>query len=272
MLRLFDNDAGRAVRFTVEAGALAAFSLTVRRWCFNTAALDAVYYTVHPALHAFGAVPFVALALIAALAAWKFYPAERRHRQLLPAWLLWILLVLPANFMNLAAVLAVTAWCMQRSFGGKVRLPQLSARSAQLLVALTSLATAAWSFHLQTRACASLFLAYQDWGEYTECYLKLIAGGLPLRSYLVQAGHFNPLPNLLMTTILRLWRSPDAVFMTSALLSGCLPPLAYRLGREYRLPRSAALGLPSSSDKNLGTRSNDSSDDSFSSSSSSRSG
>ena len=266
------DKAAQATWFATGLGALTAAAMTLRRWGFDTAALDGVYYTVYPARTPSPVWPFIALAAVAAAVLTAgMRGCSEWSRKLLPAWLFLPLLFLPAGFLNLAAVLAVTAWCMMRcfgalqcgiprktgcfallqgtqrqvgSFGGavvKVRLPQLSPRLAALLAALASLAAAAWSFYLQSRAYGSLFLAYQDWGEYTECYLRLISGKLPLRAYLVQAGHFNFLPNVLMTAALRLWRAPETVFLISALLSGSLPFLVYLLGRACRLPRSAAL-------------------------------
>ena len=81
MIRLPDNMAV-AARFAVHTGALAALALTLRRWCFDTAALNAVYYTVYPASRRFGVVPFVVGALVAAVAVWKLFPEMRKSFQL----------------------------------------------------------------------------------------------------------------------------------------------------------------------------------------------
>lgn len=84
-------------------GSIGGVGLTLRRRCFDTAALNAVYYTVHPAGRRFGIVPFVIGALLAETVVWKLFPEVRKSFQLLPAWLWWGLLTLPADFMNLAA-------------------------------------------------------------------------------------------------------------------------------------------------------------------------
>ena len=242
-MRPIPDMAVKAGRFVVGAGALIALFLTVRRWVFDTVALDAVYYTVYPVRVPYRADLFVAAALIAALAAWKGLSSQERFRSLAPAWLLFILLVLPQTFLNLAAVLAVIAWCLLHRPNRKSARRPLSETAACVFVALLSAATAGWSFYLQRHAFKALFLAYQDWGEYAECYLRLADGGLPLRAWLVQAGHFNPLPNLLMSLLLKLGRSPDTVFFVSAMLLGWLPCLTYRLAREYRLPHGSASTL-----------------------------
>lgn len=227
----------RAGRIAAGAGAWAALALTLRRWAFDTAALDAVYYAVHPARVPTPWWPFV----LAALAAFALTAARRRAEktgtQLLPAWLLWILLALPATFPNLAAVLGVTGWCLLRSAGGRIPLRPLPRAAVWGAVALTALTAAAWSYFLQQRALRAMFLAWQDWGEYTACYLRLADGGAPLRAYLMQAGHFDPLPNLVMSALLKLWRAPEAVFAASALLSGATVALTAHLAEAYRMPR-----------------------------------
>lgn len=242
-MRPIPDMAVKAGRFAVGTGALIAIFLTVRRWIFDIVALDAVYYKVYPTRAPSWEVPFVAAALIAALAAWKRLSSPEHFRSLATAWLLFVLLALPQTFLNLAAVLAVIAWCLLRRPKRKIPRRPLSETPACVFAALLATATAIWSFYLQRHAFRALFLAYQDWGEYAECYLHLADGGLPLRAWLVQAGHFNPLPNILMTLLLKVRRAPEVVFFVSAMLSGWLTCLTYLLAREYRLPRGSALTL-----------------------------
>ena len=234
----------RAWRCISAAAVAAALMLTIRRWVFDTVEIHAVYYATIQAKQGSLVWPFLltAVSLVLALVAAK--RVEQFGAKAAPGWLLWLLLVLPYNFFNLAATLAVVAWTLTRCLDLKFPRGPLPRRTAHLVVALLTVMTAGWSFFLQNHAFRSLFLAYQDWGEYAECYLKLVGGQIPLRAWVVQAGHFNPLPNLVMSTLFRFWRAPEAVFFVSAAILGSIPALLYRLAREYRLPRDSAV-LPS---------------------------
>ena len=233
----------RPCRLISAVSAATALALTLRRWAFDTFAVDAVYYAVHPMRISAPVWPFLLVALSGILALVAVRRLERTGEDALPCQLLWPLLLLPQTFLNLAAVLALVAWSLMRSAGGKLPARPLSRSAMRCLVILLAAFAAEWSFYLQCRAFRSLFLAYQDWGEYAECYLRLADGKVPLRAWAVQAGHFDPLPNLLMSTLFRVWRSPEAVFFVSALLLGALPVLICRLAGEYRLPRRSALLL-----------------------------
>ena len=231
----------RTCRRISAASAVAALALTLRRWAFDTLAVDAEYYSILPAKEASPVWPFLLAALSGILALTAIHRLEKTGEELAPCQLLWPLLILPQNFFNLAAVLAVISRSLMRSTGEKLPARPLDRSATCGLVALLTTATAGWSFYLQYRAFRSMFLAYQDWGEYAECYLRLADGAVPLRSWAVQAGHFDPLPNLLLSSLFRFWRSPEAVFFVSAVLLGILPWLIYKLAREYRLPRNSAM-------------------------------
>ena len=233
----------RPWRFISAAAVAAALMLTIRRWAFDTVAVDAVFYTAHPAKTDSPVWPFLLTAVSLMLALVAVKRVERFGAKAAPLWLLWPLLIMPDNFFNLAAALGVVAWSLSRCLDLKFPRGPLPRCTAYLVVALLTVMTAGWSFFLQNHAFRSLFLAYQDWGEYAECYLKLVGGQLPLRAWTVQAGHFNPLPNLLMSTLFRLWRSPETVFFVTAVVLGSLPALFYKLAREYRLPRGSAVLL-----------------------------
>ena len=225
-------------------GALAfvAIALTFRRWWCNTAAIDAVYYAVHPVRNPVGAEWFVVAAAAATILVLVRKRLARSGEVLFPALLFYPLLILPPGFPALAGVLAVTGWCLYRALQWKCALPPLSPRAGVIATAALSFVVAGWSFFIQNRAFSSLFLAYSDWGEYAECYLKLASGQTPWSSFLAQAGHFNPLPNILMSGLLRCFPSPAVIFLTGAMCLGALPGLSYRLARLHRLPPGAAVG------------------------------
>ena len=208
------------------AAALTALALTARRWAFDTFAIDAVYYDIHLQRSPAPVWPFLAaaLALITAAAALKCL--ERIGAALTPCWLLVPLFFLPQNFFNLAAVLAVIAWGLSRCPWWKFT--RTTPREAvYCLTALLAVTAAAWSFYLQNRAFRSMFLAYQDWGEYTECYLRIADGGVPLRSLPVQAGHFNLLfitrtGSILRAVLIRQSSTHEQLIMAIWAMSECI--------------------------------------------------
>lgn len=213
--------------------------LTLRRWAGEFSGFDAVTYRFIPAPRPAGWLPWIILAALAA----AVFARTPKHwgEKLAPALLYYPLLVLPAMFGSLAATLALTGWCLFRLLPGKsVRFP-LPRKAAATAAALLSLATAAWSFAVQEQAFRALFLAGQDWGEYAESYLRLAGGGVPWRDYLSRAGHFNLLPNLVMTLLMRIHPAPETIFVVSALLLGALPLLSYMLARNCRLPAASSL-------------------------------
>lgn len=238
-LRLSDKNAALLWR-GCGVLALVAFALTLRARWFGVSAFDAVFYRAVPAASP-GPLWFILAALIAAAVVGAFGKLEACGKAFAPALLLYPLLLPPPSFPILAATLAVTGWCLYRASSERSLLPSPPKNAAVWLAAALSLAAALWSFTLQERAYRSLFLAYQDWGEYAECYLALARGGVPWRAYLAQAGHFNFLPNVVMSLLLRLHREPETIFAVSALLSGSLPFLSYLLAREHRLPAGGAL-------------------------------
>jgi len=240
MLRLPEKQL-RACCLISAVSAAAAIALTVRRWLFDTAAVDAIYYAVHPMKTPSPAWPFLLAALSLLLSLQAVGRVEWFGRKAAPCWLLWILLILPNGFLNLAATLATTAWTMTRCLELKSPRRPLSGNAVTGIAALLAAAVAGWSIFIQIAAFRGMILAYSDWGEYSECYLRLADGAVPWRSWAAQAGHFNPVPNLLMSTVFRIWRLPEAVFLVAALLLGSLPPLVCRLAREYELPRRAAV-------------------------------
>lgn len=98
-----------------------------------------------------------------------------------------------------------------------------------------------WSFYLQYNAYNSLFLHYQDWCEYAENYWRMAFGDLPWRNYLACAGHWNLLPNIIMSNIIKLFPRPEAIFSVSAILLALSPLLAWKLSETCRLP--AGMGI-----------------------------
>ena len=233
----------RAWRLISASSMAAALMLTIRSWVFDIVGIDAVHYGVYPAKSPAPVWPFLLTAISIMLALIATKQVVEFSRKAAPCWLLWPLLAMPYSFFTLAATLAVLAWSFSRCLDLKFPKSALPRSTACCFVALLAAMTAGWSFFLQDSAFRRMFLAYSDWGEYAECYLKLAGGAVPSRAWPVQAGHFNLLPNLLMGALFRFWRAPEAIFFVSAVISGTIPVLIYKLSREYRLPRASALLL-----------------------------
>lgn len=226
------------------ATAIAGIALTIRRWIFNTVAVDPIHWQIRPAAPPVGISWFLLAAAVAVIAVAVCGKADKLGRKLLPALLFVPLLLLPPEMPVLLATLAVCSWCAYRALNGRCRCVLTLPRDWHTwAVAALALAAGAWSFVIQKRAFDTMFLAYQDWGEYTECYLKLAFGAESLKAFLARAGHFNLLPNLLMSAALYLVTVPETVFAASALLLASLPLLTWKLAREYRLPDGCALGF-----------------------------
>lgn len=226
------------------AAEIAGLALTVRRWLFNTAAVDPINWRIHAVGPPVGILWFMIAAALAVIAVGACGKPDRFGYKLLPALLLSPLLLLPPQIPALLLTLAVCSWCAYRASDCRCRhAAVMSRRHCQWIVAILALAVGAWSFLVQKRAFDTMFLAYQDWGEYTECYLKLAFGAEPLKAFLARAGHFNPLPNLMMSALLYLFTAPETVFAASAVLIASLPVLAWKLAEESRLPKGCALGF-----------------------------
>ena len=114
---------------------------------------------------------------------------------------------------------------------------RLSPRVGVSLALLLFVVGVLWGFHMQVRAFRTCFLLFQDWGDYASGYMKLAFGDhVRLIDYLVNAGHWNPLVNMVMTAALWCWPHENTIFLINSLLIISAVPLVYVLARRYWLP------------------------------------
>jgi hypothetical protein len=250
------ESAAPAIQLPVAAaiGGVAAQAL----WdlVFAVVAVDPVHYAVFsreiaPPLPA----PVFGMVLVLLAAALRF-GGERPYAEKLAAFnrAAWpVLLLLPALvwfpctywtmlLTLLAGSVAVFRIALNVDWRGGPLRGRLSPRTGRWSILLLFAAGTAWGFYMQLRAFNTLFLLYQDWGEYASGYLKLAFGdGVRVIDFLVNAGHWNPLANLTMSAAIRIYPDEKTIFLINSLLIASAAPLVYQLARNFRLPVGAAL-------------------------------
>lgn len=212
--------------------------------CFEIRALDMIYYRVIPFAESSAIVMPCAVLVAAAAALLLRKPVW--NGILLPGVLFWPLVFFPLEYLTLPAGFALGAWIVFRTAAARTepwRQCDLSSaeRYVPLLIVLFYLLAASWGFHMQRHASRALFLFYQDWGEYATNYLRLaFQDGHSLRDFLAVAGHWNPLPTLVMTGLIRIAPAPETIFAVNALLIYSVIPLSYLLARKLGFTRPTA--------------------------------
>lgn len=189
---------------------------------------------------------FLFPALCAAAVLWFARGRERRYEYAFrPFWLLLGVFIWPEGSSAVFCyALAVFVWGILRlgAGGGLTQdLPEIPGALAKAGVGLLTAGAVIWSFLLQCAAFDSWFLIFGDWGQYSECYLRLASGGGSVKELLCAAGHFNVLVNLVMTGALWVFRSPRTVFFVNSLAIASAVPLCFLLARKNGLNRSASL-------------------------------
>ena len=225
------------------AGAAAAAGAALRRLTWgvhSTKLLEGVLYFPDD-----GWGRFLFPALCAAAVLWFARGRERRYEYAFrPFWLLLGVFVWPEGSSGVFCyALAVFVWGILRlGAGGRAAdLPEIPGAPATACAGLLTAGVVIWSFLLQCAAFDSWFLIFGDWGQYSECYLRLASGEGNMKELLCAAGHFNVLVNLVMTGALRVFRSPRTVFFINSLAVASAVPLCFLLARRSGLDRTASL-------------------------------
>ncbi len=225
--------------------AYAWFHLLFRVW-----SVDPLHYLCYPSGISPWPSPGPAAVLIGAFATllatrkrkekavWRCAKFLSPHLVLIP-----LLYFYPMHYGTMLATLAAGGFAVW-GFAGSIRIkPQIPEQLAIFAVILLFAAGTAWGTFSQLHAYRSFYLIYLDWGQYVEGYLRLATGNAAgFWNYLVIGDHWNPLPNLLFTALLRLFPAPETLFFVSALAVYSTVPLAYALARACRAPTGSALG------------------------------
>lgn len=246
--------AGRELLLAALIGMAGAWSLLFLY--FWMLFINQIHYLVEnsPIPAEISAVTLALGALILPGAAWfsrDFFPKLRLLNRALfpllvpvPALLLWP----ESYFCLLLPVLAggIAFYRLGAAFPPENyrRWHRLPPRCGVVLAGLGFAAAVWWYFGIQCRAYDRFFLFFSDWGEYSENYLRLAFGeNRSWTDFLAVAGHWNPVPNVVMTLLFRLHPAAVTVFAVNALLLGSAVSLTYALARSARLPVAAALAF-----------------------------
>ena len=163
-------------------------------------------------------------------------------KALLPGWLLWGLFAFPFCFTSLLVFLFLFIICFWRTaLVCGWSLPAVRNRFAiPAVVGCFTLAGCLWGIYMQFESYDRLWFTYTDWTEYYLGYLGIVRDPLNVLRWLYNAGHFNPLPNLLISPILALFPSPRTLFLLNSVFLYLAVPLWYLLARELGMRRFPA--------------------------------
>ncbi len=137
-------------------------------------------------------------------------------------------------FSGIACCRAITAWSAELLVKHRFRKVQ---HYIPCTVTVLFFLAVIWGYFLQRRAYDCMFLYYSDWCEYAENYLQIAFGGdRSLLRLLATGGHWNPFPTVLMVLLLRIFPSPDLIFIINSIVIYSSIPLGYALARAQKLP------------------------------------
>ncbi|MDR0932354.1 MAG: DUF2079 domain-containing protein, partial [Victivallales bacterium] len=122
------------------------------------------------------------------------------------------------------------------------RLKFLTPQTGGLLALLLGFAGVCFSYYLQKTAYNTLFLLFNDWGEYATHYLRLaFSPEATLRDWFVGGGHFNLLVNIIMATAIKLFPVAETIFFLNGVMIYSAIPLVYYYGRCRKLSVETSL-------------------------------
>ncbi|MGE4564998.1 MAG: DUF2079 domain-containing protein [Victivallaceae bacterium] len=151
-------------------------------------------------------------------------------------------------FWVLPAGIVIAGWAVLRlgsaGFFNGLKLPAVPARTAVGVTALFYLIAVGWGFYTQYHCRETLFLLYNDWGQYFDCYYQWFHRAE--RNYglfLVSGLHWNPLPATLMILLMAAFPGLEAetMFAVNALVVYSAIPLLYILARKNNWTPGCAL-------------------------------
>lgn len=163
-------------------------------------------------------------------------------RAMLPAWLLFPLLLFPLSFFSVTVFIflaMIVVWRLALVCGW--HFPAWKRTPALALLFGGTLLGIAWGIFMQFESFNRLWFALTDWSEYYMGYLNLRnCLGKPVM-FLYNAGHFNPLPNLLITPVIALFPYPQTLFVLNSIFIYAMVPLWYLLARSLGMGRCPAV-------------------------------
>lgn len=161
---------------------------------------------------------------------------------LLPGWLLWVLFAFPLCFTSILIFIFLFMICFWRTaLVCGWRFPAVRNKYAvPVIVGLSALAGCLWGIYMQFESFNRLWFTYTDWTEYYNGYIAITRDPLNFLRYLYNAGHFNPLPNLLIPPVLAVFPYPQTLFILNSAFLYLAVPLWYLLARSLGMKRFPA--------------------------------
>jgi len=214
---------------------------------FNMIGLEPAYYRAFfTDIVSWAVIPQILV--VSLLLAWvlkvRYAKSRELTRALAPAWLLYLLFVFPMAFLSILFFIFITMLCFWRiaavcgwSFPSVVK-----KRTIPEFVCLGALLGCAWGIYMQLESFDRLWFTLTDWTEYYLGYLQIFSelrNGSGWR-ILYNAGHFNPLPNLLITPVLAVWPYPQTLFVLNSIFLYLTIPLWYYVARLHGMRRFPA--------------------------------
>ncbi len=198
-----------------------------------------------PVIYAFDTVPVTQAAVIdvvaLAVSGWLFFrkKLDIAGRCFWPALFFYPLSLLPHDFYALSAVFFVAGWCVYHIPFRRIDLP-IPERIGWIAAGLCGVTAGTWSFLLLSNAYRTRWIT-ADWWVYMQSYYHLAFESHRSADFLIQGGHANLLPNIVMTLLVRIFPDVNVVFAVSAVLIGVLPLCVYAFGGVNSLPVIASL-------------------------------
>lgn len=205
------------------------------------------YLPIPPEIYAITLIPGALLLPAAAYFSQNFLPTLRLlNKTLFPLLIpIPVLLLFPDSYFSLLLPILASGIAFYRlgtALSPDNRRTNLLPRYGTILAILGFAAAVWYHYQIQCSAYGKFYLFFSDWGEYSENYLRLAFGEKRCwTDFLAVAGHWNPLPNIIMTLLYRLHPQANSCFAINALLIGSAVPLSYLLARAARLPVGISL-------------------------------
>ena len=227
-------------------GSLSAILISLVFLYFNMIGLEPAFYKAFfTDLVSFSVVPqlLVVAFLVSGVTVLKTGAfSGKLAKALLPGWLLWGLFAFPFCFTSILVFLFLFMICVWRiALVCGWNLPAVRNRfTMPVVVGCFALAGCLWGIYMQFESYDRLWFTFTDWTEYYIGYLGIVHDPWNALRWLYNAGHFNPLPNLLISPILALFPGPRTLFILNSIFIYLTIPLWYLLARELGMRRFSA--------------------------------
>lgn len=237
----------KPIQILLLTGSFSAVFLSFIFLYFNMIGLEPAFYKAFfKGMISWSVVPQILV--ISLLAAWmtasRFRGSAGLSIALLPAWLLWGIPFFPLSFFSILIFIFLSMICLWRAaaLGGWSFPAVIRERTVPMIVIPAALIGCLWGIYMQTESFDRLWFTFTDWTEYYQGYLMTVPECLKGRFWriLYNSGHFNPLPNILISPVIALLPFPQTLFALNSIFIYAAVPLAYAAARQCGIRRFPA--------------------------------